>query len=1122
MTATETTETTAPLVPPPTRVPARPRSPWWIVAFAVALLLMYGWSLMAHPTYVAPTRDPAWYTWRANVILQSDPGSVAAEWGPRGIFSGGYRVGVPMMGALIQRVAGVDSDSFTSIMMVGMPVLTGLALGAAAFRSRRDELPILLMMLAAAALFLTQPYIGYLDDATVLFLLSLSLAFVRPARESWGARAALFAIGLAAAFVHPTSAAVFGATLVAVFGLHLLTSRFRLGEALRSDGPMLMSVGIGMVIGLACWPLGIWGPSAKLSDAALPPPYSQRFFLNRLGDWVLSMRPLIIVPLIIVAIGSAIWTSRRRREPAEQFRVVSALWLLPLAGGLTFLVSSKPVPYYRFMNASAAPIALAGTGAFVAVRWFLGLDGRKRAAGVIAAFVVVGSLGWMVADGLHRNWSSARNQWAVETVRTSLAAVHEVAAAAGPRPVVLIMNYGDEIDPTDQTNTAYGWAKTDTNVFRTALPGELVRQQATYVGTVANFLAGRQTTGASDGYNRTTSDYWAELQVREQQYPQPPLVFVMQQFYKGATTEEVAAAMAQGTEIGPGVVVLNGSGLYAPPSAVVAGAEAAGNATEQALATHPGPFANPLHTLRVLFGLFLLVMLPGLIAASFFELEDATTRVMLVPGMSIVLTILSGIAVLAVWRGPLTTAKGWTVVAVAVGLAVVLRAGRERIVAMLSSFGGFFNRMFAVFSDRSFAALMSTQFLAQAADGVVQASLAKTIAFGGKEGFDLTTAPSTRYLLAMVLLLYVPYTLVSPFMGVLIDRSDRRRLLSGSNLFRAGVVGVAALALAAFGSSLPNVVLIGTILVALACTRILLAIKSAGLPAVLRGKDLLQGNGLSQAGGAVFQVVGGGVALVATAVAPSWTVALVGAAMYGIAGLLARRVEHLETERATGSISEALRRVLADIRSGVGEVFSRPPAALGLTAFQALRMEFFGFVALVFALQARFLLTGAKSDKTAVAIAAATGALGAATGMVLAQKLKERVPPARLLVAAMFAVGVGVIAFGGVQTIAGYSALTFVGALGFFLGKISADTIMQQSLPDGFRGRGFSLFDIAYNLGWIVPALVLAAAWGDGTNVRVILIGSGAVFLLVTALIARWASRIKDQLAPQDDLVVIE
>jgi sugar phosphate permease len=77
---------------------------------------------------------------------------------------------------------------------------------------------------------------------------------------------------------------------------------------------------------------------------------------------------------------------------------------------------------------------------------------------------------------------------------------------------------------------------------------------------------------------------------------------------------------------------------------------------------------------------------------------------------------------------------------------------------------------------------------------------------------------------------------------------------------------------------------------------------------------------------------------------------------------------------------------------------------------------------------------------------------------------------------------------------------------------------MQQSLPDDFRGRGFSLFDIAYNLGWIVPALVLALVWNDD-RVRLILIGSGIVFLIVTAALYRWATSIKGQLASQDDIV---
>ena len=87
--------------------------------------------------------------------------------------------------------------------------------------------------------------------------------------------------------------------------------------------------------------------------------------------------------------------------------------------------------------------------------------------------------------------------------------------------------------------------------------------------------------------------------------------------------------------------------------------------------------------------------------------------------------------------------------------------------------------------------------------------------------------------------------------------------------------------------------------------------------------------------------------------------------------------------------------------------------------------------------------------------------------------------------------------------------------------KISADTIMQQSMPDDFRGRAFALFDIAYNLGFIIPALILSFVWieDDATRTRAILIASGVIFLALTLVIFRWSRRIRDQFAPQDDLV---
>ena len=100
-----------------------------------------------------------------------------------------------------------------------------------------------------------------------------------------------------------------------MFGWHFLTSRFSFGSALRSDGPMLFSVGFGMVAGLACWVIGIWGSAASFAEAALPPPYTAEFFTARLKEWMLSMQPAVIVPFIIVAIASTILRARRHASP---------------------------------------------------------------------------------------------------------------------------------------------------------------------------------------------------------------------------------------------------------------------------------------------------------------------------------------------------------------------------------------------------------------------------------------------------------------------------------------------------------------------------------------------------------------------------------------------------------------------------------------------------------------------------------------------------------------------------------------------------------------------------------------------------------------------------------------
>jgi MFS family permease len=1089
-------------------------------------------------------------------------------------------------------------------------------------------------MLAAVALFMSTPYIGYLDNATVLFLLCLTIPFLHEARTSWGARTALFLIGMAAAFTHPTTCVIFGGILLAVFGWHFLTSRFSFGAALKADGPMLMSVGFGMIAGLSCWVIGIWGSSASLAEAALPPPYTAAFFAARLREWILSMQPIVIVPFIVVAIASTILRAKRYTKPARTEDLASIWWLLAFAGALT-VISGKAIPYYRFMNASAAPMALVGLGSFAAIHWFFtdrapskwigwagvglavwgalgfvipkvltdlptneavaflpnirivvivavlllgvlvairGFAGDvipKAIAGGLATVLIAGSLGLVLYDGLQRRWVSDTNQWANQDVRTSLAAVHEVVSAAGERPNVLLVNYLDSNDSTG-TNTAYGWAKTWTNVFRTGLPGDASERSVTYLGTIDNFLAGKPTTSSvgSSGYNDIARQHFCEAQwvdqycsvngdtppdypARFQQFPQAPVVFLIDQYYEqglcngvaDCSTEQQDAllkqATANATPIGPGVWVLNGSfsggtedgtALYTPPADVVAQAEAAANAKQAELQDHPGAFANLPHNVLVIAILALILILPGWLASSWFGLRTPIDRIALIPGMSVIMLMLSGIAVLAVWRGSLTTTKGWAVALVATGLGGALRGADAWLKKPLDNFAGFFNKLFSPFAKRAFAVLLSMQFLAQAGQGAVQGAIGKSIGFGGEKGFDVQNVPSADYLLKVILLLYVPYTLISPFIGVFIDRFARRRVMWWASWIVAVIVAVIAVVVliplgsqSSEGKVAATAGLIIALIAAQAVARVALAVKSAALPDVSSGKDLLQGNGLSQAGGAVAQIAGIVVGVAFGGLIASWVGVLAGAGILVICAIVAMQMEHVEAAAHDTTFAQEAGQIIKNIWAGIKEVAGRAPAAIGLISFQMMRYQFWGFGLFVFALYAKNLVQGGidKAGTLSLVLSGLGGLLGGAIGLVVAQKMKDRIAPIRLLLFSMFLMGGSALVFGAMVSKLGFALMLFCGFFSFFLGKISSDTITQQAMPDDFRGRAFALYDIAYNLGFIVPAFILSAIWieGSSSRTRVILMVSGAVFIGLTFLVALWSRKVHDQFASQDDIV---
>ncbi|HEX9374688.1 MAG TPA: MFS transporter [Actinomycetota bacterium] len=1118
--------------PPGTGTPERPTgagrmflaSPWVLVVSAAAMLVLFGWNFLVHPTLSAPTRDPAWYTWRAELLTAAKPSSIVREWGPFGMFSGGYRVSMPLTGAWLIKLGGIHRYTFSILVMVGAPTLAALALGAFAWRHRRDHLVLLLTFFASAAMFLTIPYVGYMDNITCLYILALILPFLGPARRSWGARSAIALLMFMATITHPTTTAIFVAVLMAGAGLHFLTSRFSITETWRSDAAVLMSAGAGVVFGLAMWKLGAWGVKAPFADAALPPPYPMDVFRHTLGQWTGSLKPAITGPLALIAIGSiaaTTWRERKRGVAMDEYPRMSLLWLLPLLG-LFGWVAGLTYPYYRFFNTTVAIMLLVGMGAWIAVRW---ASARHWVAGLLVGLLVLAGFGFVMARGFEEtNWNSREltARFLDDETRSGLAAVQGyVAASPKDRPIVFVIDYRRD-------RKAWGWAKTFSNVSRSGLEGNEALRSTIYFGDLPDFLAGRPSaTGVDLGdckpvplnlvYECVSVGFFDEMQSVLGRFDQAPMAFLVDRFNQSTVNDD---PVAKDPSLAPNVVslfehvsVVTGPNLAPVSDSAITAGQASGQSEARSLSDPPGRFSDPPHILRVVIVLILLLVVPGLIAMRWFELDDFPTRLAMVPGMSFALSVTAAFFVKAVHRSPFTVADGVASVVVACGAAGVLHLmarRRERGKAVVVPF---VRRSVSLFSNRNFGTLMGAVFLAVLGDGIVQAALAKTIAFGGEKGFSLDQARSPRHILALVLLTYLPYMVISPFMGVVIDRFDRRKLLVLANGFRAAVIVVIGLG----ASSLPDAMLIGALILTLASTRLVLAIKSAGMPNVLSGRNLMQGNSISQAGQAVFQLTGAGIALVGTKATSAGAVIVVGAIVYGVGALFASRVGNLAEGTRTTRFMDEARRILRDIGEGIRQIRKRPAASLGVTSFLTLR-TLVSFASLVFALQARDILGGkGNSSNAAVIVAGLAAAAGASLGFVLAQMLKDRTPPARLIVAAMGTAGVGFVLVGGVRSTLGLSVTAFVAALAYFIGKISADTIMQQTLPDQYRGRGFSFFDVAFNLAWIVPALILFATWSPG-RARLLMRVAGAVFLGAALLVAAWAKRLGDQLPhPQRD-----
>ena len=399
--------------------------------------------------------------------------------------------------------------------------------------------------------------------------------------------------------------------------------------------------------------------------------------------------------------------------------------------------------------------------------------------------------------------------------------------------------------------------------------------------------------------------------------------------------------------------------------------------------------------------------------------------------------------------------------------------------------------------QRDFSFLMGAQFLAQAGDGLVQGALAKLIVFGGQKGFDVEGARSPDELLRIVLYIFIPYTIISPFLGVVIDRWDRRRLLFAANGLRAVVIALIGLA---GTTSVGDLALFLAFLLTLASTRVVLATKSAALPETVDRSTLVEANALSQFGGAIFQLGGAGVAIIAATVLDAEPIVLAGALVYAAGAFFALGIKRAGEARVKSTFMQEVARVARSILDGIHEVARTPKAAASITTYFWLRLLWsFSIVGIGFV--SRDLL--ANDDLGVLLITGGAGAAGAALGFMMANRLSQQVTTtAQLVLGASGIAGVAVAVLGALELPFTLGLLTFCLGFGFFLGKISLDTMVQEALGDNFRGRAFSLYDIAYNLAWVVAAAIMKLLW-DGLG-SLLISAMGVAFLIGVAAIGMW------------------
>jgi MFS family permease len=379
--------------------------------------------------------------------------------------------------------------------------------------------------------------------------------------------------------------------------------------------------------------------------------------------------------------------------------------------------------------------------------------------------------------------------------------------------------------------------------------------------------------------------------------------------------------------------------------------------------------------------------------------------------------------------------------------------------------------------DAKLIRLLRVRWAGQLIDGLFQSALASFVLFSPERQ---ASAVSAAVAFAVVLL---PYSVVGPFVGTILDRFSRQRAIFLANLIRA--ITLCMIALLIFNGR-TGVEITIFVLIAFGVNRLILAGLSAGIPLMTTPQSLIAANALAVTGGSVWVVLGGGLGLgirqlINGAESANHADALlvaIGAIGYLVTALLAALLKRDEIGPLAHEIVEGgFKQGLQEMRDGFTFLKEHADAARGIAATAIHRGGLTALTLTALLLERNTFHNPSDSEAglAGLSFALSIAAVGFVVGAAIAPYGVRRVGRHRWMRLSISAASVSVLLLVIARTPILLTATAFFTALCGQSLKVTNDALVQSKIEDLYRGRVFAVYDVLVNGAIVTGALV--AAW---------------------------------------------